>query len=702
MKNHNVKYSLILISLLITPLKTWADDDNPFFDMPVVLSASRLEQPISQTPVSITSIDRQTIEASGARTIPEVLRLVPGMVIGYSADENGTEARQVVAYHGHTDQFSKQMQVLIDGRSIYEPILGGVAWNMLPINIDDIERIEVSRGPNASSYGSNSFLAVINIITRHASEDQGHLFKTSIGNQHIRDLTYRYGGKHNDVDYRITMTRQADDGLDARFYKSANPFQEVDNHDDRNARSVDYRVDYQINNNSQLTYQGGYGDTRLQINENFANSGIRPIRDSKTINLNHFLKYENIKDSNNSFVIQYYYNLIKKDDLSVSKVVTIPPVDPFTIPLDFGLHAQRHNLEFTHFNKKNESLRLVWGLSAQQDIGKSPFWLGQENEKNIEFRREIYRAFSNIEWHLNNHNTINAGALLEHGETTGYDLSPRLSLIHKLNINHSFRVGVSRAIRNPFLSEEFGYTEFTHQPTIGGIPVPGTIREIQAIPNNNIDNESIISREIAYYGSFLDNELNLNVRIFKDTLSDLIDSINVPAATDTLDGVAKQQLNFNSTTTRGIEIEFDMQANDSLRIIGSTAYLDITGRNIPWTEPERTDSLSRAKILKNSAPRYTASLLTIKEFESLFSASMGVYYVDNIAWPGFVTSGSNNYTAVDLKLSKKINFYGDSAKISLVLKNLHEDYSSMDPAPDNGPLVENNFTGYLEFELKLK
>ncbi len=701
-KKHTIRLNLLL-PLLLLPELTWANEDDPFFDMPVVLSASRLEQPISQTPVTITSIDRQLIEASGARTIPEVLRLVPGIVVGYSADENGKEPRQVVAYHGHTDQFSKQMQVLIDGRSIYEPILGGVAWNMLPINIDDIERIEVSRGPNAPTYGSNSFLAVINIITRHASEDQGHLFKSRLGNHAIRDLTYRYGGQYNDIDYRITMTGQSDDGLDARFYQGASPLQEVDNHDDRNARSFDYRIDYQINNNSQLTYQGAYSDTQLLINENFAGSGIRPVRDSDTVNLSHFLKYENIRDSNNSYVIQYYYNLVKKDDFSFSKTVSIPPIDSFSIPLDFGLHAQRHNLEFTHFNKSSDALRLVWGLSAQQDIGKSPFWLGKEEDKVIEYRREIYRAFSNVEWHLDKQNTINAGALLEHGESTGYDLSPRLSLIHKLDSNHSIRFGLSRAIRSPFLSEKFGFTEFTHEATIGGSPFPdNTIRDIQAVPNENIDNESIISREVAYFGQFLDNTLNLNVRIFKDTLSDLIDGIKVPAATDNIDFSAKQQLNSNSTTTRGIEVEFNAQANDTLRIVGSTTYLDIIPRNIPTTEPERTSVLGRAKILKNSAPRYTASLLAIKEFENQFSTGLGIYYVDDIAWPGFVTGLSNNYAAVDLKLSKKLNFSGDTAKISLILKNLHEDYSSLDPGPENGPLVENNFTAYVEFELKLK
>lgn len=214
----NIHLGTLCVSSLFSsfPATLFAVNDDPFFEMPVVLSASRLAQPISETPVAVTSIDRELIEASGARSIPDILRLVPGMIVGYSANEWGEEAKTVVSYQGHTDQYSRRMQVLIDGRSIYEPLLGGVAWNMLPINIDDIERIEVVRGPNASTFGSNSFLGVVNIITRHAAEDPGHFVKANAGNHGIRDLTYRFGGNEGDLNYRITLSTQNDDGQSAR------------------------------------------------------------------------------------------------------------------------------------------------------------------------------------------------------------------------------------------------------------------------------------------------------------------------------------------------------------------------------------------------------------------------------------------------------------------------------------------------------
>jgi len=266
-----------LCSFHSTPL--FATGDELFFDMPVVLSANRLEQPVADAAVSISVIDRETIEASGARTIPEVLRLIPGMQVGYSGNEFGDEPQYVVAYHGHSDQYSRQMQVLIDGRSIYQPFFGGINWKAIPVNINDIERIEVSRGPNLATYGANSFQAAINIITRTAAEDQGSFIQSNLGSNEIADLTYRYGGSSGKLDYRITVATFNDAGLD-----SANEF---DYPDDTHSNNIDYRLDYQIDNKNTLSYQGGYGKNRQQADKN--HSEILPV--ARTVENTRFFQF---------------------------------------------------------------------------------------------------------------------------------------------------------------------------------------------------------------------------------------------------------------------------------------------------------------------------------------------------------------------------------------------------------------------------
>lgn len=699
MKTIRLSYLFIAILLSIPSTTLHAIEDDPFFEMPVVLSASRLEQPISETPVAVTSIDRQLIEASGARNIPEILRLVPGIIVGYSANEFGEEAKYVVSYHGHTDQFSRRMQVLIDGRSIYEPILGGVAWNMLPINIADIERIEVVRGPNASTYGSNSFLGVVNIITRHAAEDPGHYVNAKAGNHDMRDITYRYGGKSDDLDYRITLSTQNDDGQDARENISTptNPFQysdeDVNNHDDANADAIDYRIDYQLDNNNQLTYQGGYSKTLIDINENFGTNGLRPVRESDTVNAHQFLKLETVHDAKNSFVIQYYYNLQDKTDQSVSKVIDVGGgVDPFTLDLDLGLKSERHNLELTHFNQTTSNLRIIWGISSQLDIAKSAYLLGE----NTTIRQKTHRLFANAEWQINQSNILNLGLLIEHNKTTQTDSSPRITLIHKINPRHSVRIGITKATRSPFIAEEYGMTKLSKDITAGGGTVAlGTLIESQIIPNSDIDHEEIVSREIGYYGQFLDNKLAFNARLFRNTLDKLVRLFpGIPVAEDNFDFVAAQNINSNSTTTKGFELEFDFSVDDSLRLTGTTAYLHIGSDDNPRD--------GQAEVLESSAPYHTASLLAIKQFNEQYSGSMGLYYVDDMSWLDASSRGSNDYYALDLRFSRKLQLGSNTGKISLVLKNLLDEYSNYDPNPDNGPLIEQNLTGYIELAVQFR
>ena len=118
-------------------------------EVPVVLSATRLEQPEWEVPSAVTVIDREMIRASGVRDVADLFRLVPGMQVGYQYGH-----RPVVTYHGLSDQGSRRMQVLIDGRSIYSPFFGGVFWVDQPLAIEDIERIEVIRSPNSACLSS--------------------------------------------------------------------------------------------------------------------------------------------------------------------------------------------------------------------------------------------------------------------------------------------------------------------------------------------------------------------------------------------------------------------------------------------------------------------------------------------------------------------------------------------------------------------
>ena len=207
---------------------------------PVVISATQLVQPVSEAPASVTVIDRSAIAAMGARNIPELMRRVVGVTVAY---ENGSNP--VVSYQGLNSGLSKRMQVLVDGRSVYNPFFGGVLWESLPLELEDIERIEFVRGPNAAIDGANAFLATINIKTRHSSEDQGLHAKTRIGNNGMGEGYLRYGGVHDTLSYRFSGAYNQDYGLDTR-------------NDNVRGRYLSGRVDWNITPTHSITALAGY------------------------------------------------------------------------------------------------------------------------------------------------------------------------------------------------------------------------------------------------------------------------------------------------------------------------------------------------------------------------------------------------------------------------------------------------------------
>ncbi len=161
-------------------------------EFPTVLSASRLRQNVAETPQAVTVIDQETIRASGVRELPELFRMVPGFNVSYATHVKGLQP--IVSYHGFGREFFSRLQVLIDGRSMNNATLGGVDWNDFPLALDDIERIEVVRGPSTASHGIGAFLGTINFVSKHPSLQRGAFASVNAGNDAILDGVARYAG----------------------------------------------------------------------------------------------------------------------------------------------------------------------------------------------------------------------------------------------------------------------------------------------------------------------------------------------------------------------------------------------------------------------------------------------------------------------------------------------------------------------------
>lgn len=162
-----------------------------------VNTVSRTESTVGKSPAAVFVINEEMIRRSGATTIPELFRMVPGMEVA-RIDGN----KWAVGVRGFNNRFSNKLLVMVDGRSVYTPQIAGVFWDTVDYPLEDIERIEIIRGPGASVWGANAVNGIISIITKTAKDTQGGLLTSGAGTEEKVFGSFRYGGRRrNDLHY---------------------------------------------------------------------------------------------------------------------------------------------------------------------------------------------------------------------------------------------------------------------------------------------------------------------------------------------------------------------------------------------------------------------------------------------------------------------------------------------------------------------
>jgi len=235
----------------------WEEESILGEEIPMVLTASRLKQPKAEVPASVTVISSEQIKLWGVRTFPELMKFVPGMFVGHADDDNNAS----VTYHTSNPNTMRRLQVLIDGRSVYKSAIAMVVWDDLGLALEDIDRIEVTRGPNAAVYGANSYLGVINILTKHPEDSQGSQVSWSKGNKGVQDVHFRHGLTLNSTSLRISGSVKADEGFDGRDSTGSDALRDGRKHGFINAQ-VHHKIDDTTNLDLQLGYKSGKTEMR--------------------------------------------------------------------------------------------------------------------------------------------------------------------------------------------------------------------------------------------------------------------------------------------------------------------------------------------------------------------------------------------------------------------------------------------------------
>jgi iron complex outermembrane receptor protein len=460
-------------------------------DFPVVLSASRLSQPVSETPNAVTVIDRSMIKASGFRNIADLFRMVPGMYVDYF---NGH--MPIVSYRGTTDEYTRRMQVLVDGRSAYLPPFGVVDWEDMPLHIDDIERIEVVRGPAATSYGSNSILGVINIITREAFAANGASLSATrgnAGNADISDAVAHFGRSGEQLDYRLTFGMRSDNGFD---FPANSPSWFDGYNDSSSTHFANLRSNYRLSGTDNLEFQMGFsngvralGDPRSRLSQPHStesSSGYQQLTWLHALN-----QHDDIRLS--------YYHISRH---SASGSFSGADLPGYWITDNYKVH--RHELELQHTLHANSNNRVVLGMATRHESVDAPSMFSAPQSLRQ------HRLFAHDEWRILPPLVLNAGAMLEDDGMGHTEISPRAALNYHVTREHTLRAGVSVAHRNPALVEERSDRQFW---------LGGPWREW--LSSGGLRPERTLSREVGYLGKF-DNGLSVDVRAYNDQVSDII------------------------------------------------------------------------------------------------------------------------------------------------------------------------------------
>ncbi|MCP4043167.1 MAG: TonB-dependent receptor, partial [Gammaproteobacteria bacterium] len=324
--------------------------------------------------------------------------------------------------------------------------------------------------------------------------------------------------------------------------------------------------------------------------------------------------------------------------------------------------------------------RLVLGASARRDNVSTPLYLGT----NETLENRVYRLFSNLEWRLTPRLIMNAGAMLENNDITGTDLSPRLAFNYRLNPNHTLRTSVSKALRTPVQIENRADYKLTFGSKFVSTLVPflsafapdvladlDAKRSILTGPGD-LKPEKIVSREISYLGTFPDYGLDMDIRLFYDSISNIIQSVDIPAST----GTGRTISNDYSVKSHGWEAQLNWKPSSTNRLALTYAKLHQHADSNNQVKTSRK-TIRTIDNLRHSAPRHTFSLLGIHRFPKQITASAAYYLIGTQSWLGEGNADIPYIRRLDLRLAKEFRIGRSRLDLALVAQNVLDDYTDL-------------------------
>ena len=476
---------LVVVSFFSLSLSVEADESS--FDLSLeellnveVTSVSKQRQPLSNSPAAIYVLTNKDLIRSGATSIPQALRDVPGLHVAQLDSQ-----KWAVSSRGFNGRFNNKLLVLMDGRALYSPGFSGVYWEVQDTLMSDIDRIEVIRGPSAAMWGANAVNGVINIITKHSADTLGGYAELGLGDYEKGFVGFRYGGKLAEgmtargyvKSFERDTLEHESSGMDGHMHDL---MAELDNSNAWRQHQLGGRLDMKVDGSSTLTLSAdGYQSSMNQI----SSIGIltAPYAEFSTDNIkaegwNVLANYTKALSASSEYNVKVYYDYVSREG-DVFNFTT----DTFDFDFQYLFQTGRHNV--------------IWGLGYR--------YIADEIESNVVITMDdmsesthLWSAFVRDEITLVDDTLwLTLATRVENNTYTDMEWQPNARLMWQLNEQHKIWSSIAYSVRTPSRAEASFNVQGIVLPPEGMIPFP---TELVFSGTDEYESETLVAYEIGY------------------------------------------------------------------------------------------------------------------------------------------------------------------------------------------------------------
>jgi iron complex outermembrane receptor protein len=578
-----------------------------------VTSATKRPERLINTASAIYVITQEDIRRSGATSIPELMRMVPGV----SVQKLDSNTWDISARGFNGSIYANKILILIDGRAVYTPLYGGVFWDVQDTVLEDIDRIEVIRGPGGTLWGANAVNGVINIITKKARDTQGNLITLGAGSEETAFATGRHGGKTANDWYYRTYGKYFD--RDEGF-RSDNA-----DRDEWNMGRTGFRAEKNKWTLQGDYYQGNIGQRGTAVS--FSSPFSRTVDEKFDVHgWNMLARYEEEDWSMQA----YWDNTFRNLEI-------------------FKENRDKIDLEFIRRLHATEQQLISWGLGYRvemEDIENSET-LAVSSPEELD---QLLSFFIQDEIQATDKLKFIIGSKFEHNIYTNFEFQPNARILYDLDENNVLWAAVSRAIRTPSRIDVDG--------SITGFST--TAGHFRTLGNEELSSEEMMGYEIGYRTHPYEN-IFLDLALFANHYKDLITFDRGGAITDqgftvltfpTVNGIEGE--------AHGAELAGDIRITDWWKMKGSYSFFKM---DLRMNDTITDFGLERS--LENSVPRHLSYIRSSFDLPHRVEFDVTVRYSDSLKRGNIPT-----YTEMDLNLSKDFSGW----RVSLVGQNLVESH----------------------------